>query len=86
MEKTKIKTYDDLLALRQKYKNNAQKHWDVLTQHPWISRQSKKKKETGHFQQVIGYIDQCMAIYRGITFGLKLMNKVKSTLYLFRRH
>lgn len=82
----KIKNYDDLLILRQMYKDNAQKHWEMLTLHSCVSGGRKEKKDTGHFQQVIGYVDRCIAIYKGVVFGLKLMNKVKSTIHLFKRH
>lgn len=83
MKKKNIQTFDDLLTLREGYKREAQKQMDSMQQR--IKQCSLKKESGGHFRQITGCIEQVFAIYKGVTFGLRFIRRVRTVAQSFSR-
>lgn len=83
MKKKKIQTFDDLLILREEYKREAQKQMDSMLQR--VKQSSLKNGSGGHFRQITGCLEQVFAIYKGVTFGLRFIRRVKTVMQSFKR-
>lgn len=78
MKRRKVQTYDDFLALRQEYKCEAQKRMNCILRRVKMAPSETGRKSQGRYQQIAVYIEQVIAIYKGVTFGLRLIHKVRS--------
>lgn len=86
MKTKSIKTYNDLLALREEYREAANAKLGVILQPGKLVERNSRSTQLGRFRKFSGYIEPLLAISNGIVFGIKIMRNAKQLFRSFKRH